>query len=180
MVRKSRFSPFFLFPFLGMAGFGEYANSSQASFASLEVHLGYENEVSADRINYPVYILLSGADWKTYNEQFRQLGALVDTWDRVRQGEFTLDETSNVAVQGSDYPVFRREIRIIRTDWVEVGEKCGYRENGKPHSGCAFNKRLPSCTIVVPRKKLYAGGDIDEFHDLLGHEMWHCLVGSFH
>ncbi len=150
-------------------------------YSHLEVHLGFENAVSAERLNYPLYILLSGQDWKVYNEQFRQLGLLVDLWDQARRNEILLEETRNVPMQGIEKKAFfQRQVRIIRTNWNEVGEKCGYRSGRTPHSGCSFNKRLPRCTIVVPHQQLYANGDINEYHQLLGHEMWHCLVGSFH
>lgn len=152
----------------------------ERTYTQLEVHLGLENEVSLSRVNYPLYILLEGVDWRTYNEQFRQLGLLVDMWDQARRGEIMLDETRNVPLQGGDRSVFSRQIRIVRTDWKELGEKCGYRSKGVPNSGCAYNKRLPRCTIYVPHQPIYSNGDINEFHNLLGHEMWHCLAGSFH
>lgn len=149
-------------------------------YSSLDVHLGFENEASAERINFPLYIQLSEMDWRSYNEQFRQLGLLVDMWDQARRGDILLEDTRNVPLLGVDTSVMRRQIRIIRTNWNEVGEKCGYRSSGSPHDGCAFNKQLPRCTIVVPHQQIYAKGDINEYHNLLGHEMWHCLVGSFH
>ncbi|GEM_PF-4353010 len=149
-------------------------------YSGLDVHLGYENEASASRINFPLYILLSETDWRAYNEQFRQLGVLVDLWDQARRGDTMLEETRNVPLQGVEASAFSRQIRLIRTSWDEIGEKCGYKANGSPHSGCAFNKRLPRCTIYVPHQPLYANGDLNEYHQLLGHEMWHCMVGSFH
>lgn len=153
---------------------------SQTEYTTLKLHLGYENEVSATRVNYPFRIQLTGQDWRVYNEQFRQLGELADLWDQARQGQILLQETRNVPLPGEQTNAFSRQVRIIRTSWAIVGQKCGYKKNGQPHSGCAFNKRLPKCTVVVPHQPLYANGDINEYHQLLGHEMWHCIVGSFH
>lgn len=155
-------------------------NLAEPDYAQLAIHIGFENAASPQRINFPLHILLSGENWREYNEQFRQLGLLIDLWDQARQGVISLEESRNVPLPGSQASRYERQLRIVRTDWQSVGKRCGYRANGQPHSGCAFNKRLPKCTIVVPHQYLYADGDINEYHQLLGHELWHCVVGSFH
>lgn len=155
-------------------------STSQIDYSRVDVHLGFENEVSAGRINYPLYILASALDWLLFGEQFRQLGLLVDQWDQAQSGEIALPETSNVPLLGADQSVFHRQIAIVRTDWDTVGEMCGYGSSGEPNNGCAYNKNLPYCTIYVPHQEIYKNGDENAYHNLLGHEMWHCLVGSFH
>ncbi len=156
------------------------ADSANSEFAPLEVHLGFENEASATRINFPLFILATAANWLSFDEQFRQLGALVDLWDRAQSGEIQLPETSNIPLLGADISLFTRDVRIVRTDWATMGEKCGYGSGGQPNNGCAYINDLPECSIYVPQPEIYKNGDENAFHALLGHEMWHCLVGDFH
>ncbi|MDX1496669.1 MAG: hypothetical protein R3352_03875 [Salinisphaeraceae bacterium] len=159
---------------------GDRANSN-VPYGPVELHLGYENEASATRINFPRYINANSVTWNiAHNEEFRQLGALVDTWDQAQRGEMSLPETRNTRVLGAQQSEYYREVRIIRTSWQEVGERCGYNAEGEPNNGCAYFGDMPRCSIYVPRQQLYAGGDIDRYNGLLGHEMWHCIVGSFH
>ncbi len=158
----------------------ENSTRAESTFAPLAVHLGYENEASATRINFPLYILASAADWLGFTEEFRQLGQLVDIWDKAQRGEEPQEETRNIPLLGADVSSFQRQIRIVRTDWEEMGEMCGYGSKGLPNNGCSFHNDLPECTIYVPTQDIYADGNVDAYHALLGHEMWHCLVGSFH
>ena len=170
----------FFIPLMSQANDRPLSVFDHIEYADLDVHLGFENEVSTKRLNYPLHILISGKNWQVYNEQFRQLGELTDLWDKAQRGEILLDDIRNIPLAGMENSSFQRKIRIVRADWDVVGEKCGYRSGGRPHSGCSYNKRLPKCTIIVPHQQSYEKGDINEYHQLLGHEMWHCLVGSFH
>lgn len=151
-----------------------------SSYTEVVLHIGLENEASLSRINFPFMILADALNWRSFGEEFRQLGALVDIWDTAHKEGTSLPETRNIPLLGADLLVFRRWIEIVRTDWETVGEKCGYGSQGKPNNGCSYNKNLPECRIYVPRPELYADGDENAYHALLGHEMWHCIVGSFH
>ena len=154
--------------------------ATDESYRSIEVHLGYENEASATRINYPIYILADILTWRDYDEEFRQLGLLTDIWDTSNREDIQIPETRNIAIPLLDVSLFRRQVKIVRTDWATITEVCGTNDQGEPNHGCAYHYNVPYCTIYVPRPDIYQGGNLNSFHTLLGHEMWHCLVGSFH
>lgn len=159
---------------------GDQQYATEESYYPVEVQLGFENEASATRINYPLYILASALDWWDFDEEFRQLGLLTDIWETSNREDIALPETSNVGIPLLDITLFRRYVKIIRTDWETVQEVCGTNDDGDPNHGCAYHYNVPYCTIYVPRPDIYQGGNLNSFHTLLGHEMWHCLVGSFH